>query len=170
VVRQYTNALYDVAAKEQRVDVVGRDIAAVAALIDSHPELKFVFQTPVVTQKKKRALVEALMASSGEVAVEVHRLLLILADRDRLMLIRDVATAYAERVMEAGRTTPADVVTAVPLQDAQRDALAVALGRATGRQVTITARVDPSILGSVVFDGSVVRQLERLREQVRNDA
>ena len=51
------------------------------------------------------------------------------------------------------------------------------LGEATGKQVSIDARVDPSIIGGVVakigstvYDGSVARQLERLREQLESGA
>jgi F-type H+-transporting ATPase subunit delta len=176
-VRQYAHALYDVAHRERRVDVVATDLASVAAAVAAHAELRAVFETPMVTPRRKRALIEALMAATGDVAIEVQRLLGILADRDRLALIGEVATAYADRVMEASRITPADVVTAVPLDQAHQDALAAALGRATGRQVTVSARVDPSILGgvvahvgSLVFDGSVVRQLERLRVHARGEA
>ena len=55
--------------------------------------------------------------------------------------------------------------------------LADALGKVTGRTVTVNARVDPAIVGgvvarvgSLVFDGSVVRQIERLRERLLADA
>ena len=50
--------------------------------------------------------------------------------------------------------------------------LAQALGRLSDAEVTITARVDPAILGgvvatvgSVVYDGSVAGQLERLKKR-----
>jgi len=56
-------------------------------------------------------------------------------------------------------------------------ALVQALGRATGSDVTMSEQVDPAIIGgvvarvgSVVFDGSVTRQLERLRDRLRAEA
>ena len=52
-------------------------------------------------------------------------------------------------------------------------ALKDGLARATGRDVQLATRVDPSIIGgavtrigSTVYDGSVTRQLERLRESL----
>ena len=64
-------------------------------------------------------------------------------------------------------------MTAVPLADDSRAALAAALGRAAGAHVTMTERVDPSIIGgvvakvgSVVFDGSVTTQLARMRQKL----
>jgi F-type H+-transporting ATPase subunit delta len=177
VARQYAHALYDVAAREHQVDAVGRDLSSVAALVEGHPELKAVFDTPLVTPRKKHALVDALVAAGGAIRPEVSRLLTMLADRDRLRILGDLEAAYAARVMEAGQAVSADVVTAVPLSAEGQARLADALGKVTGRTVTVTARVDPAIVGgvvarvgSLVFDGSVIRQIERLRERLLADA
>jgi len=50
------------------------------------------------------------------------------------------------------------------------------LSKAVGRNVIVTERVDPAIIGgvvakvgSVVFDGSVTRQIERLKEKLLAD-
>jgi F-type H+-transporting ATPase subunit delta len=177
VVRQYANALYQVATSHQRAEVVGRDLADLARLVDGHAELKAVFETPLVVPRKKRALVDALAAASPDLAIEVRRLLELLADRNRLMLIGEIADAYEQRAMAAARVVAADVVTAVPLDDGGKARLADALGKATGQTVTITERVDPGIVGgmvarvgSLVFDGSVVRQVERLRQALLAEA
>ncbi|MEO8481747.1 MAG: ATP synthase F1 subunit delta [Acidobacteriota bacterium] len=177
VARQYAHALFDVATREHQVEAVTRDLAGVAALVASHQELKAIFETPLVPPRKKHALVEALVAAGSPIRPEVSRLLLMLADRDRLRILGDLARAYAARVMEAGQAVSADVVTAVPLSQERQTQLAEALGKVTGRTVTVNARVDPAILGGVVarvgsqvFDGSVVRQIERLRERLLADA
>ncbi len=177
VARRYAAAQFDVAVTGQVLDAVERDLVAVADLTASHEDLRRVFETPAIAPQKKRALVTALLAHAGPVQAEVARLLGMLADRDRLGLLADIQEAFAERVREVRRVVPAEVVTAAPLGDARRAALAEALGRATGRTVTLTERVDPAILGgviakvgSVVYDGSVVRQIERMREQLHRDA
>jgi F-type H+-transporting ATPase subunit delta len=177
VARQYARALFDVAVSEGEVEAVGRDLASVAALVEAHTDLKAVFDTPLVAPRKKHALIDALLAAGGPMRPEVSRLLVMLADRDRLRIVGDLAAAYAARVMEAGQAVSADVVTAVPLSAQGQAQLADALGQVTGRTVTVNARVDPAIVGgvvarvgSLVFDGSVVRQIERLRERLLADA
>jgi F-type H+-transporting ATPase subunit delta len=52
-------------------------------------------------------------------------------------------------------------------------AIADGLAAATGRTVSVSTRVDPALIGgavarigSTVYDGSVARQLERLRERL----
>jgi len=175
--RQYAHALYQVADHAQAVEAVGRDLAAFADLVDGHEQLRSVLETPMVVPRKKRALVSALVAALPEIRVEVARLLELMAERNRLMLLSEVRDAYRQREMEAHRMVAAEVVTAEPLDEAHRARLADVLGQATGRTVTISDRVDPSIVGGVVarvgshvFDGSIVRQVERMREALLADA
>jgi len=177
VARRYANALFDVAQRNQNVDALGRDLDAVRTLVASHDDLRRTLETPAIPVRNKRAIIEALLAQWPELSGEVRRLLLMLADHDRLMLIDEIRTMYTERLMQAARVASADVVTAVPLGASRLSALGEALGRATGYRVTVTERVDPSIVGgivarvgSVVFDGSVTRQLERMRERLRSGA
>ena len=85
----------------------------------------------------------------------------------------DLAAAFTDRLEDAQKIVRADVASAVPLSDASRAALTAALGRATGKTVTMTERVDPALVagivarvGTFVYDGSVTRQLEKLREKL----
>src|SRR6185436_8300965 len=105
-----------------------RDLSVVIQLTDSHDGLRRLFETPGVPPQKKRAVVDALLAASGTLQPEVARLLELLADRDRLMLLPEVARAFAERMMDARRLVPAEVVTAAPLGEGRKAALAEALG------------------------------------------
>lgn len=175
VARNYANALFVVAEKHGRADDVGRDVGALAALVAEHDELRTVFHSPVVTAARKRDLVAALLDRIGA-AIETRRAFELLADNDRLSLIGDVAAAYQARALDASGVVRADLVTAVPIGDERQAALAAALGRATGRRVVLTGRVDPDIIGgavarvgSVVYDGSVTRQLERMKQRLGAD-
>ena len=73
--------------------------------------------------------------------------------------------------MEHAKVVRAEVVTAVPLPADRVAALQQGLAGATGREVQLETRVDPSIIGgaitrigSTVYDGSVTRQLEKMKE------
>jgi F-type H+-transporting ATPase subunit delta len=177
VARQYAQALFKVAERSRRQDEIGRDLEELMRLVDSHAELRAVFETPLVLPRKKRALVDALIAAAPDLGAEVGRLLELLAERDRLMLLGDIARAYRERVLVSERTVAAEVTTAIPIGDERRASLAQALGKATGQTVTISTKVDPAIMGgvvarvgSLVFDGSVARQIERLRQRLLAEA
>ena len=175
--RRYASALFDVTRKAGTEERAGRDLAALSSLISGHDQLRKLLESPAIPLSVKRNVFAAIFADEGGLGVETRRLLLMLADRDRLWMVRDVASAFAERLLQAKRIVPADVVTAVALDDKTRAALGEALARAAGTQVTLTTRVDPSIIGGVVarvgsmlFDGSIIRQLERLRQRLRTEA
>ena len=170
VARRYAAVLFDITQARGTTEQALTELQALRDLVAGHDQLRQVFETPLVPAQKKRSILDGLLAAAGQVTDEVRRLLLLLADRDRLMLLPGVAAAFADRLMRFKNIMSADVVTAVPLGAEERAALAGALAKAVGCQVTMHERVDPAIIGGViarvgstVFDGSVTRQIERLR-------
>jgi F-type H+-transporting ATPase subunit delta len=173
IARQYALALFDVAQKGRQTDRIGRELVEFAALIRSHQELSGVLSNGAIPAAQKRAIVDELLKALPELSAEVGRLLTFLADRDRLTHLDAIVAAFGEKAMDANRVVRAELSTAAPIDEQARGQIAAALGKALGRQVTMTDRVDPAILGgfvarvgSVVFDGSVARHLERIRERL----
>lgn len=173
VSRRYAKALFDVAARAGTLDRVERDLAAFRALVTSHAELSRTLENATIPLQKKRAIVDALIEAAGDMSDEVKRLLRLLADRDRLPSLGPLADAFEALLREARKIVPAEIVTASPLGDARRSALAHALGKAMGGEVTLSERVDPEIIGgvvakvgSLVFDGSVTRQIARMKQRL----
>ena len=171
--RRYAAALFDVAAKARSEEAAGQQLTTLAAVIRDHAELARVLDTPAVPSAAKKNLIVAVAKAAGALSIEVERLVGLLADRDRLPLLPDVAAAYVDRLNQEKKVVPAEIVTAVPLTPEHRAAMTAALGRASGLEIALTERVDPEIIGgvvarvgSVVFDGSVSRQLERLRQKL----
>jgi F-type H+-transporting ATPase subunit delta len=168
----YAKALFDVALGEGRPEATGRELAGFTAIFTGHAELSRVLTHPAVPPRAKRGLVDRL-ASDAQVSLPVRKLLILMAERDRLALLPDLARAYDARLMQHLGVVEAHVTTAVALPPERADALAKGLERATGKRVKLTTGVDPAIMGGVVarlgskvFDGSVARQLERLREEL----
>jgi len=174
---RYARALFDVALKEGDVQQAGRDLQDFAQLVAGHESLPKILANPAIPAPKKRALIEQLIARAGSLSPIVAKLLLLLADRDRLVLLPEIAAAYQHRLMDHAKVVRAEVVTAVGLPDDRVTALQQGLANATGRQVHLESRVDPSIIGgaiarvgSTVYDGSVTRQLERMKETLTAEA
>jgi F-type H+-transporting ATPase subunit delta len=171
---RYARALFDVARQEADIEQAGRDLAAFAQLVAGHEALARVLSNPAVPAARKRAVIEQLLARAGTVVPVVGKLLLLLAERDRLALLPEVAAAYQDRLMAHAKVVRAEVVTAIGLPPDRVTALQQGLAQATGGQVQIAMRVDPSIIGgaitrigSTVYDGSVMRQLEKIKEALR---
>ncbi len=168
---RYARALLDVTRAEQGdVEGVERDLASFVSLADGEPALRRVLVNPAVPAPRKKALVSALLARAP-LRPPVGKLLVMMAERGRLALLPDVLDHYRQRLLDLQNIVRAEVTSAVPLEAERVEALRAALGAMTGRQVAMTTRVEPGLIGglvtrigSVVYDGSVKRQLERMRE------
>lgn len=166
---RYARALLEVAVKESDPVQVGRELESFAALVEGHAQLKDVLTTPSVPAAAKRRVVQEL-ATKVSLVSPLAKLLLMLADRDRLRLLADLNAVYQERLLEHQHVLQAEVTSAMPLEPATVEALQSRLSAATGQRVTMTAKVDPLLIGglvarigSMVYDGSVSSQLTKMR-------
>ncbi|HEY0872902.1 MAG TPA: ATP synthase F1 subunit delta [Vicinamibacterales bacterium] len=170
---RYARALFDVAKKEADIQQVGREISAFANLVSSHEMLARTLANPAIPVQRKRGVIEQLIARAGALSPVVSKLLVLLADRDRLALLPEIASAYEARLMDEAQIVRAQVTTAVELPADRINQLQQGLARVTGRQVQLDTRVDPAIIGgavarigSTVYDGSVTTQLEKVKERL----
>jgi F-type H+-transporting ATPase subunit delta len=169
---RYARALLDVAIKESIHEQAGTDLSRFADLLAEHSQLERALVHPAVPAARKRALTESI-ASRLALSTPVTKLLFMLAERDRLSLVPDLATVYHERLLEHQRVVRAEITTAEPLPPDRAAQLQNRLANATGRHVTLTAKVDPAIIGGViarigtiVYDGSIAAQLAKMRRRL----
>lgn len=174
---RYARALFDVALKEANVERAQDDLQAFADLVHGHDVLSHTLANPAVPAAKKRTVVQLLLDRSGGMTPAVSKLILLLADRDRLVLLPEVATAYRARLMDHQKVIRGEVTTAIPITPEKVRGLEQGLGQATGRRVVLEPRVDPSIIGGVitrigstVYDGSITTQLQKMKEALTEAA
>jgi F-type H+-transporting ATPase subunit delta len=170
---RYARALLDVGVKEQAdLEQVEQGLAQFVDLFRQNPLLEKVLLNPAVPVPRKRAAVGDLVARAKPAGI-VGKLLTLLAERDRLVLLPDLLASYRERLLDYRKVVRAEVTTAAPLGGDRAQALESSLARVTGRRVLLETRVDPTIIGGVVarvgstvYDGSVTRQLEKIKERL----
>jgi len=171
--RRYARALFDVALAERlNLDRIGRELSDVAVFVNANEGLQRVLANPAIPASRKRGVIEQLLSLNPLTSV-VARTLLLLAERDRLILLPELARAYETRLMDHHQVVRAEVTTAVPLPADRLSALERALADATGRRVQVESHVDPAIvggavarIGSTVYDGSVTTQLQKMKKQL----
>ncbi len=168
---RYARALFDVSLEKGDLRRAESDIEEFARLVDEHEPLRRVLLAAAVQPPKKRAIINDLRNRFPEVSPTVTRLLTVLADRGRLALLPDIVRFYRARVFEHLGVVDAEVTTAQPLSPAQDAAVRQRLASAGAGDVRVSTVVDPDILGGVVtrigstvYDGSVARHLERMRQ------
>ena len=170
---RYARALFDVAAKEQTdLQHVEDQLAAFIDLFTEHPTLAKVMLNPAVPVPRKRAAVLELTTRLGTAPI-LAKLLALLAERDRLVVLPDLLASYRDRLMDHQNVVRAEVTTATPLSRDRAQEIERRLEHVTGRTVIVSTRIDPAIIGglvarigSTVYDASVTGQLERMRTRL----
>ena len=169
---RYARALLDVVIKESDPEQVEQELIGFVDLLDRHPALHKALMNPAISVLGKRGIVENLV-SRVTLSPPVRKLLLLLAERGRLSLVPDAVAIYHERLMEHRQVVRAEVTTAETLPSGRAAQLERRLSDATGRRVTVTTKVDPTLIGgavarvgSTVYDGSIATQLNKVREKL----
>jgi F-type H+-transporting ATPase subunit delta len=172
---RYARALLDVVIQESNPEQVEQQLLAFADLLKQNPDLQKALTNPAVPVAGKRGIVDGLVKRL-EMAPAAGKLLLLLADRDHLALVPEMLAVYRERLMEHRQVVRAEVTTAEPLTPEREAQLQQRLAALTGRTVTMTMKVDASLIGgavarvgSTVYDGSIATQLERVRERLTTE-
>ena len=166
--RRYAEAIYDLAAAERSVDAYRASLDALAAGIT--PAAIRALRDPSVPVARRLAAVDAATAGQPKA---IRAVLLLLEQRDRIVILPDIARAYGDLVDRRAGIVKAKITTAVPLDDAQRKAFVARLETSTGKKISAAFAVDAELIGGArvqlgdhLIDSSVRAQLAALRSQL----
>jgi len=171
VVEGYAAALLSVAEAEDAVDEVEDELFRFGRALESASDLRDALIDPALPVEHKRALLQDLLGERAS-PTTIH-LLALVVEQGRSRQLDAIAQGVSTLAAERRRMVVAEVQTAIPLSDAERDRLAEVLARATGKQVELKVIVDPEVIGGAVarvgdqvFDGTVRSRLEAARERL----
>lgn len=172
--RRYGRALLELALTQARGEAVRKGLRDTVRLLAEQPDLRVVLLHPAIGAEKKRAVVEQVWKGEPEL---VRRLVLLLAQRERIDLLPAVERVYSHRWNAHRGVVEAEALSVQPLDDGQQRSLVDALRKLTGREIELTASVAPEILGGLVvrmdgkvYDGSVRGRLRALRQHLVGEA
>jgi len=169
----YAKALHDVVmdGEADRADGVAAELDAVADTLDAVPEFQRVLTIPTVPVETKSEILDAVL-DSLEIQAPTRRFLHVVQQHYRMEHMRDIAIAYRELVDRAAGRTRASVEVAGELSEEERRRVTEALARVLGVRVVASFEDRPELLagfraqvGSKVFDGSLVGQVDRLSRE-----
>lgn len=170
---RYARALFDVALAEKGdLERAEQELVGLNDLFAREPILQKVMLNPAVPVPRKRAAMTEL-TMQAKTSPMVGKLLVLLAERDRLSILPDLAVAFRDRLNTHRKVVRAEITTAAPLLPAQAQAIEERLAAVTGKKVTMTTKVEPAIIGglvakvgSTVYDASITRQLEKMKQRL----
>lgn len=166
IARPYAQAAFKLAQQKQALPV-WTEMLGMAALVATDAGLRKLLDNPRITSTQ---VAELFIDVCGERLNEDGRnLLRLLAERRRLAILPEIFGLYELLKNEAEGTVKAQLITAFPATDAQKQTIAAALKQRFGREVQLEYVTDPTLMGGavvragdLVIDGSVRGKLTRL--------
>jgi F-type H+-transporting ATPase subunit delta len=167
----YARALFEVARAEGTLDEVEDELFRFARSYESSDALRSALTDEMVPAGKRQAIVEDLLG--GKATATTTQLVSMVVGSGRGRELPAIIDKLVERAASSKNLAVAEVRTAVPLTEDQQVRMAAAIANATGKQVTLKAVVDPSVVGGVVatvgdtvIDGTVRTRLEQLKSRL----
>ena len=121
--------------------------------------------------------ISAVATILPEIDPLVRNLGALLITRGSVDAVGDVALGYNQLLDERLGRQQIEVTSAVPLEDGEVERIRRFVADLIRKEVVVSSRVDPSILGGVIIqigdrllDGSTRTRLETLRRQIRTEA
>ena len=171
--QRYATALFDLAKDSKKLDRVGDDLSGIVGLMAESSDLERLVESPVISREDQRKAILAVAKKAGLDDLSV-RFLGILAEHRRLFALPGIAKAFGEMLAAHKGEVAAEVVSAVPLGDAELETLKSSIAGFVGQAVTVETRVDPALLGGVVvrvgsrmLDASLRTKLQQLEQALK---
>lgn len=168
--RRYAGAIFDIARKQNTIDRTLEDVQEIAKVFSNH-KVAFLLNEPKVPARRKEAAIRQALAS--KVLPTSLNLALLVVQRELVDAMQNIANELEKLVLDYKNEAKAEVATAAPMDEVQRNAVKQALERRTGKTILMQTKVQPEILGGVVarvgdqvIDGSVRYRLSALRQQL----
>jgi ATP synthase, F1 delta subunit len=175
VAKRYASALVGVAKELGRIDEVQQELLKVGAEFKNYPALNQVMNSPIVKPTQKKEILKAL-APKLSLSPTVVNLLQLMIDQDRLSALPVLVLIYRDQADEVLGRVRVQVKSATPL-GAHEQRLKSVLEKSLKKEILMEFSVEPQILGGLVvrvkdqvFDASLKRELERLREKIAEQA
>lgn len=166
IARPYAEAVFAL-AREQKQLKAWSDMLQIAAAVAMHGDMRAIISNTNVSKSQGAQLI--IDVCVGKFSAEGKNLIKLLAENRRLSLLDEIAAQYATLRAEAEKTIDAEVISAFEVSAAQQKQIAEKLKARLGREVTLSCRVDPTLLGGavikagdLVIDGSTKSQIQKL--------
>lgn len=173
---RYATALYELAEEERALNKVIEEAENLLKIIDESPDFQKVLDNRALDTAESRNLVVETLKQAGFGQI-IQNFVGVVANNRRLPRLKEFLSAFFTLVNNRRGVMTATVISAHPLDDAQRSQLQAKLAEAGYTKVNIQERIDSSLLGGLVvrvgaqlYDASLKSRLNRLHNVMKGAA
>lgn len=167
--RRYAQAVFELALEEKELERWQSDLQMVVKALEDATFLA-ALESPKLKLDDKTRLLSARLGDINPLVLNLVRLLIT---RLGISMIGDIADEYQRLLDSYHGIEPAEVITAVPLDDKDIQKLTENLSALVGKKVVLKPEVDPDIIGGIIarvggklLDGSTRSKLAALKREL----
>ena len=168
--RPYANALFDLARGDNALDEWSNMLSVLLGVVEEE-KVEIFLEAPENSAKEKALRLSELCGE--EIDDRARKLLLALAEHDRLKLLSEVSRQFESLKAEAERLLAVKIQSARELSKNQIESFSDALKSRYGKEVSLEIDVNSDLIGGavitagdMVIDGSIRGKLNKLRDSL----
>lgn len=168
--RRYARALIGLAGPEQAIDAFGEDLAKLADAYRKSPNLPDLLSDRLIPLVNRRQVASELV-DKMEMTPLIKNFFFVLVEKERAWLLPDVVREYGVLQDQLQGVVRVVVTSATAPDPGIYQALGKLLQKNLDKKIAIREEQDPAMigglsvrLGNCVYDGSVRRELEKIKE------
>lgn len=168
---RYAKSLVDLATEKSQLEQVYKDVQYLQAVCKASREFLNLLRSPIIKADKKLAIINAVVVPHvSEITAAFIRLLTV---KGRENVLPEIAQAFIEQYDALKNIHPVKFITAVPVGEDVKDAIAGRIKAETGLpNIELKHAVNEDLIGGFVIefdnkkvDASVKRDLEDIKKQ-----
>ena len=172
---RYAHALSSV-VKAQNLDsgAVRQQLADFAETLADSRDLREVLVNPSISSAQKLKVVDAIAGRIG-MLTQVRNFVAVVMDHGRLNEFGEIVAEFAMVSDASSGLAEAEITSAHVVNDADKAELEAQIAKLAGSRIHATYREDKTLLGgavvrigSTVYDGSLLAQLNQLKQKLVN--
>ena len=171
--RPYAKAFFELAQETSALDAWQDSLNAAAAIAGDADMREFVDSPDALPREIGEVFLSVLEAAGQSTDKDFANAIRLLAENSRLAALPAIAAQYSLLKQEAEGSIEVRVVSAQALSDDQQAQIAKSMSARLGKQVSLSAEVDESLIagavitaGDLVIDGSASGRIEKLVHSV----
>ena len=168
---KYAIAMSQLAEKHGLLDEINADLHLIRDTVKSSKDLQKFIEHPLInSQDKKEVLEEIFSEHINSVSMNLVRLI---ADNNRLILLRYIADYYNKILNEKRDIEIAQVITAVKIDEDTINRVKEKLKKLLNKEIKVESYVDEKIIAGMIIkikdkiiDGSIRTKFENMKKQL----
>lgn len=175
VASRYAKSLLELSVEKGLLEDIHKDMRLFSRTVKESREFELLMKNPVVTPSKKLSIIKRIF--EGKVNNLTIQFFEIITRKSRESFLPLIASEFQNQYNAHKGIQRAEVTTTFPLTDSLRQEFLTIIRRATGKEIELKEKVDPSILGGFILkigdrqiDDSLSSKLKELRYKMIDDS